>query len=122
MRRLVLGLLLTLPVVLPAQERLTLTTPIDRTVTDWTIDDLHLDADGGRVVILLKPNVPGEKPIEKTYDAMTTPTGQALLNGLNTANLSTTCATQASRNCGSLRRRIFHRLRDDGVIGEGTVQ
>lgn len=45
------------------------------------------------------------------YTAETTPTGQALLTSLNTANLAT----------NSLVKRVLQRLQTDGYIAAGSV-
>lgn len=101
-------------------QSVTLPAPITVTQTTWLIDDIVLRVRTGVVIIRLIGD-DGKARIEQVYNAGTTPTGEAIMNALNTMDLSTTCANQAARNCGSLRRRIFDRLRDDGVIA-GTVQ
>lgn len=93
-----------------AQERVTLTTPVAASVTNWSIDVLHLEPINGRIVVRLISNVTTIEHIEKIYDARTTPTGASLLSSLNTANLTTR----------SLEARVYDRLIADNVFA-GTV-
>lgn len=108
MNRLLLLLALLVPVVLPAQEIVTLSTPIVKTAPACTIDTMTLDLTRGRVVAFLV--CPGGDPITKQYDSFTTPTGATLLHNLNIGNFSST----------SLIRFAYNRLILDGVIS-GTV-
>lgn len=99
---------------LGAQEQLRLTNPVNITRNVWTIASLIFDVENSQVVITVKSN-DGIK-ISRTYGLGSTPSSITIFNVINTANLSSTCANQAARGCGSLRRRVFDRLRDDGVL------
>ena len=69
-------LLVVLVAVLPlsAQERITLTTPVQKTVSNWSIEILHLEPSAGRVIVRCVSNVATEPAVERVYDARTTPT------------------------------------------------
>lgn len=103
-----LGVLLLVPVVLPAQEAVTLTTPIVKTASGCVLDTLLLDVTRSRVVATL--TCAGGDPIAKQYDAFTTPTGATLLHALNVGTFST----------NSLVKAVYTRLIADGVIA-GTI-
>jgi hypothetical protein len=108
MKRIVLALVLLVPVVLPAQEAVTLTAPIVKTASGCTLDTLILDVARNRIVATLV--CAGGDPITKQYDAFSTPTGATLLHALNIGNFST----------NSLIKAVYNRLIADGVI-TGTV-
>jgi hypothetical protein len=93
---------------LRAQERIDLTTPVQTTVTNWSITTFTLRPRQGIVYIRLVSNLGDE--VEKVYDGTTNPRGSTLISNLNTANLSTR----------SLEARIYDRLIADGVFA-GTV-
>lgn len=95
-------------VVAEAQERIDLTTPTSKTVSNWQIEQVTLLPQQGRVFVRCVANT-GET-VEKVYDAGTTPRGSVLISNLNTANLSTR----------SLEARVYDRLIADGVFA-GTV-
>lgn len=98
-----------------AQERITLATPdavptnvnyrLDRMVLQW--DDPSTAADEGHITIQLL-GVERPTSVICVYSDTTTPTGTALLVGLNKANLSSAYAGTAGT--GSLIQRIFYRL------------
>lgn len=118
MSRAVLLTVALLTVSLTAQEVIMLPAPVTTLRTQFQLTQLTLTMlPSPQIVVELESN-DGFRLL-KTY---TVADGAvALLANLNTANLSTTCATQLARNCGSLRRRIYDRLRDDKVI-TGDVQ
>lgn len=105
---LLLVLALLVPVVLPAQEAVTLTAPIVTTASGCALDTLILDVTRARIVAVL--TCAGGAPITKQYDSFTTPTGATLLHSLNTGNFSV----------NSLVKAVYNRLITDGVIA-GTV-
>lgn len=106
-RNLILALLLLIPAVVPAQEVVTLGTPIVRTANGCALDTLLLDVTRARIVASL---LCGGEPVTKQYDQFTTPTGATLLHALNVGNFST----------NSMIRAVYLRLITDGVIS-GTV-
>lgn len=109
MKKILIVLALLIPIVLPAQEAVTLTTPIVKTATSsCALDSLLLDVKGARIVVALSCN--NGDTINKQYDNSTTPTGNALLHSLNIGNFST----------NSLIKAVYNRLITDGVIS-GTV-
>jgi hypothetical protein len=110
MNRMLIGLLLVLVVPVTAQEKLTLTTPVASSITEWSIASFAIDVEAGSLRIGLKDNNGARRFIG--YPNATTTAAQtlALIDALNTANLSTK----------SLRRRILERLQADGFLGAGT--
>jgi len=123
MRYVVILIVVSVAAVLVAQERLTLTTP-ETTVTNTQYriesvtlisDDPSTPAADGHITIRLK-GIERPHAVDCQYGPATTPTGSALLNGLNKANLSTAYAGNATT--GSLKQRIFHRL---VVMNEAAV-
>lgn len=123
MSRLLIGGLLLGAVTLTAQERVTLTAPETTAAnTGYRISRVSLIADDPTT-----PAADGFIHIELTgldrptvvvcsYTPDTMPTGTALVNGLNKANLSSAYAGNATT--GSLKQRIFHRL---VVMGEAAT-
>lgn len=110
-RTLTLLVLMVLAATLPAQEKLTLTAPIVKAdIAEWSIAKFEVDVEDSEIFITVKADS-GEYRIVRypnaTTDLAATTT---LINGLNTANLSTK----------SLRRRILERLQADGHLGAGT--
>lgn len=98
-----------------AGERITLTVPEAKaSTTTFRVDRVILDDEGSQVVIQLLGN--DGSPAACVYNALTTPTGRTLLDGLNKANLSTPYAGNATS--GSLKQRIFYRL---VVLNEAAV-
>lgn len=89
-------------------EQVDLTEPEVKTNTRYELSRVVLDYKEKNIEIVLE-GANGEIK-GKVYNAHTSPTGQMLLNQLNTANLSST----------SLVKRIYNRLLADGVIA-GTV-
>lgn len=88
-----------------------LTTPVQAAATTgYVIRYVLMYWDDAFVEICVRP-VGGGQPLVKRYDETTTPTGAAIMLGLNKANLSTL----------SLHRRILERLAADGVIGPGAI-
>jgi hypothetical protein len=108
MKQILLVLALLVPVVVPAQEVVTLTAPIVKSASGCTLDTLVLDVTRSRIVVLL--TCAGGDPIGKTYDSFTTPTGATLLHSINSGNFS----------ASSLVKAVYTRLIADGVI-TGTV-
>ena len=84
-------------------ETLTLTTPIVASIAAWTIAKFEIDAENSAIRIVVKADS-GE------YRSILYEQEPALIDALNTANLSTK----------SLRRRILERLQADGHLGAGT--
>ena len=125
MRRpmLLAGVIVLLLATIDAQERVTLTVPeAAASNTAYRIDRVTLIADDpdtpaadGFIHIQLtgldRPN-----QVICSYTPATSPTGTALLNGLNKANLSTAYAGNATT--GSLKQRILHRL---VIMGESAA-
>lgn len=113
MRGVLFGVLLALglsvPVLLPAQEVVTLSTPQVKTAPSCTLDTVILDITRSRIVAQLV--CPGGDPISKQYDAFSTPTGATALTSINRGNFS---------GATSLIRFVYNRLITDGVIS-GTV-
>lgn len=109
MKRLLLFVLLLIPTVLPAQEAVTLTTPIVKSAPSCTLDSLLLDVARTRIVATLL--CAGGDPVTKQYDAFSTPTGATLLSSLNVS---------ANSAGNSLIKKVYARLIADGVIS-GTV-
>lgn len=108
MKKLLFVLALLTPVVLPAQEIVTLTAPIVKTANGCSLDTMLLDVTRSRIVVTLA--CAGGDPITKQYDSFTAPTGASLLTSLNRGNFST----------NSLVKAVYNRLIADGVIA-GTV-
>lgn len=113
MTRLLSGLVLvamTLTASIVAQEKLTLTTPVSKTTTEWSIAYFTIDVEQASMVIAVKDNT-GERRVIAYPNATTDAAATATLIGqLNTANLTTK----------SLRRRILERLQADGHLGAGS--
>jgi hypothetical protein len=84
-------------------EQFTLVTPISKVNTKWTIDFITFDFTGKSITVRLK----GEND---EYLSHTIPNADTLLNGLVKADLRT----------NTLLRRIYVRLKADGVI-DGDV-
>jgi hypothetical protein len=102
-------ILVSILLITTPQERVNLTNPIAKpSISNYTISYLALDWSNQRVTIELLANN-GER-LSKVYDSTTNPTGNTIMTGLNTANLTTR----------SLNQRVFDRLIQDKVI-EGTV-
>lgn len=108
MKKILMALALLTPVVLPAQEAVTLTAPIVKTANGCALDTLILDVARSRIVVTL--TCAGGDPITKQYDSFTTPTGASLLTSLNRGNFTV----------NSLTKAVYTRLITDGVI-IGTV-
>lgn len=110
--RIRLGLLVALLLLTPrvfTQESVTLTTPIVKTATNCTLEEVTLGVTARRIVATL--TCPNGDTITKQYDAFTSPTGAALLSTLNISN---------NTAGNSLIRKVYVRLMADGVI-TGTV-
>lgn len=124
MTRLALVLIVMFTTVVMAQEKVTLTVPettpnnanyrVDRVIL--ISDDPDTPAADGFVQVQLTGIERPTQTVICAYGPTTTPTGTALLNGLNKANLSTAYAGNATT--GSLKQRIFHRL---VVMGEAAT-
>lgn len=107
------------PAILHAQEAVTLTTPVAKTTSTYTIAYVGLDVANSRIVVQLASNI-GD-PLIATYDAAglavngvpkaPTPTGATLLHSLNAANFTT----------NSFVKQVYTRLQTDGVIAAGSV-
>lgn len=106
MKKLALAVIV-LSATLSGQERIALTSPeITPNNTTYRVDRITLDIERGILdVRLLGVN---NEPINCVYNTLTSPTGAALMTGLNKANLSSTYASNATT--GSLNQRVFHRL------------
>ena len=98
-------LLLPLAFSVHAQEKVTLTTPVSHSITDYHVRYVGLDVDGGQIVIELIAN--SGETLTKVYNAGTTPTGATLLSSINTANFS---------GSTSFLHAIYNRLIADGVL------
>lgn len=94
---------------LVAQEAVTLTTPVVKTDTTYSVKYIGLDYSASTIVVQLQSNT--GFVVVKTYDATTTPTGATLLHNLNTANFSV----------NSLMKAVYNRLLTDGVIPTGSI-
>ena len=106
-RRLLIVLVLC-AATLSAQERVDVTAPIVKTITNWKVTVFNARPEEGIIFVEVMANT-GETR-SKIYSPTTTPSGPTLISNLNTANLTTR----------SLYQRILDRLIADGVI-EGTV-
>lgn len=117
MKQILLVLALLVPVVLPAQELVTLSAPETRVSNPtYRVSAFVMDVDAGMLAMTLKGvDDIAYPPVSCTYSTSTNPTGATLITGLNKANLSTAYAGNATT--GSLKQRIFHRL---VIMGEST--
>jgi len=113
-KKIILVILLSVSIKTVGQEQVTLTTPEVKPSTTFyrveritaTFDNPATTVDEGLMYIqLLGQN--GES-VSCIYSPITNPTGTAINNGLNKANLSTAYASNVTT--GSLKQRIFHRL------------
>lgn len=119
MKRILAGLLLAVALVTPvrAAEQITLTTPIQTTLTAW--QPVSFYANRGRQLVIVEVVSDTGVLVQATYPTpainnacgVVQPTGQALISSLNTVNLST----------NSLWKRILQRLQTDCYIGAGTI-
>lgn len=92
-----------------AQEAVTLTTPVIKTDTTYSVKYIGLDYSASTIVVQLQSNT--GFVVVKTYDANSVPTGSTLLHNLNTANFSV----------NSLMKAVYNRLLTDGVIPAGSI-
>lgn len=107
-----------------AQERITLTSgEIATTNLKYRLERLIIEEDdpdtaGVNEAAIIIQIIGIERRVQRScvYNAGTSPTATTLINGLNTANLSSTYNNNATT--GSLKQRIFHRL---AVMGEGPT-
>lgn len=113
-----LGAIWWRPIVVEAQEVVSLTAPETRASNPtYRVAAFNMDVDAGMLSITLKGvDDVTYPPVSCTYASNTTPTGATLITGLNKANLSNAYAGNATT--GSLKQRIFHRL---VVLGESTA-
>lgn len=100
---------LLVPLGVVAQESLTLTTPVVKTATTWSIDVITLNIKDRQIAVYLSSDAGDSKT--KIYDATTTPTGATALSTINTRNNSVT----------SLIKWVYQRLQTEGVIAAGNV-
>jgi hypothetical protein len=94
----------------PAQERVTLTSPLVTTVSTMHVGSVLLDLDASRITVVVE-NPANVVVVIKVYDSTTNPTGATLLHSLNIGNFSV----------NSLMKAVYNRLLTDGVIPAGSI-
>jgi hypothetical protein len=110
------ALLLALTASLPAQEIISLTTPVVINRTGYHLESMMVGFDTGVLQLTLASNDANDPTrLSCAYTPATTPTGAFLNTALQKANLSSAYAGNATT--GSLKQRVAHRL---VVMGEAA--